>query len=569
MTRRIGFFVLSLLAVGLLPSAPAAGAGDLSTVGGPNLTIDLLCRGTLTASSKEYDQDVGEQSGDNPGIADCIKPLNDPNDVFTAIVKNARGRAVKGVRIDFEFGQRINGNAAGANNSTNDATLTGSPGEQTGTGGFETRCFTGKTGRCSATLVNPTPQSGDTIEVTAVISGPASSVSSDGATTQWQTGVVNGDGTLTLAPRAATNQIGTQHTVTATVRNQFGQPVQGANVDFSITAGANAGLAQAGMTDAVTDANGAATFTYTSNVTSTDTIFACSETGGSENDNCNLGEPRATAFKTWQTGPVVTNGVALDMDADDGASTGSSGSPGWCELTTAGEDTNRESVVRNDINKRDKTAAGNFHRICAAAFQNSQASNNGRLAGAQVTFTISGPGRIYAPTASNGCSMAARPPTSTSVTVTADEAGYAFACLYSQTTGRTVVTASSGAPAHTATGQKVWTIDGIIRHNRAISIGFDHLQAGQRLLIMGKLRLVDGEFDRCVRNQPVIVERRVDGRWVTQKSTRTNRRGRYAVEIADRTGKYRAWAPKTSITDLATNTTDVCVPASKRATHTH
>jgi hypothetical protein len=359
------------------------------------------------------------------------------------------------------------------------------------------------------------------------------------------------------------------HTVMVTVRNQFGQPVQGANVDFSITAGPNAGLAQAGMTDAVTDANGVATFTYTSNVSGTDTILACSETGGSENDTCNAGEPSATGSKTWQTGSVVTNGVALDMDADDGSIAGSTGNPGLCELTTAGADINRESVVRNDINKRVETAPRNFHRICAAAFQNSQASNNGRIAGAPVTFTISGYGRIYAPTESNECSMATRPPALTSVTVTADKDGYAFACLYSQSTGRTDVTASSGTPAQTATGKKIWTIDGVIRHNRAISIGFDHTQAGQRLLIFGRLKLVDSEFERCIKNEPVKVQRRVDGGWVTEKSTQSNRRGRYEVEIADRTGDYRALAPRTSITDPATDTTDVCVPASKRATHTH
>lgn len=61
------------------------------------------------------------------------------------------------------------------------------------------------------------------------------------------------------------------------------------------------GFAKTGMTDATTDANGVATFTYTSNAPGTDTVRACSETGGTENDICDGTEPNDTAEVTWGT----------------------------------------------------------------------------------------------------------------------------------------------------------------------------------------------------------------------------------------------------------------------------
>ncbi|MDQ3915083.1 MAG: Ig-like domain-containing protein [Actinomycetota bacterium] len=725
------------------------------TAGPQNLIIDLRCAGTGTND----DQDVAEQGIDNPGTPDCTNPLSDQDEVFTAIITNAQNIGQQNIRVDFSFGQRTNGNAAGANNSTNDATLNATPGGQVGTspGGLQTFCLTDATGRCSVTLTNATPQAGDTIEVIGVISGQTvGGPATDGATKQWQTGVVNQGGTITLTPRAATNQVGTQHTVTATVRNQFGQPVQGANVDFDITSGPNAGLAQAGMTDAVTDANGNATFTYTSNALGTDTIEACSETGGTENDVCNpgQGEPQATASKTWQSGPVTTNAVALDMDADDQAGV-PLGNPGGCELTTGGADPNRESTATNTIDPTPggQLAAGNFHRICAAAFQTNQAANNGRLAGAQITFTIAGPGRIFAANANGNCATNAVPPAGTTVTVTADNAGFAFACLFSQQVGRTTVTASSGNPAQTATGTKDWTVspstarfiqlchgdvagttcdtapstnepnddhemtarvtdaqgnpvanvpvqfretgpgifipqggssatvltdanglaavlltsdvvgdssivaeidpgnttarqagagndqceapagtnnqpaagncvsqtltklwrpptvdpecdngidddgDGFIDeedpscdsptdddespfdeppppdrfpHDRRISIRFNDGTGarGNGLVVFGRLRVPDG-FNDCRSQQPINIQRRISGRWVTKKTTNTNRRGRYAVEIFDQASRYRAVAVRTKIEDLDNNRVDICKKAVKAKRHRH
>ena len=78
---------------------------------------------------------------------------------------------------------------------------------------------------------------------------------------------------LALTPKTATNNVGTNHTVTATVSKE-GNPVAGNTVTFKVTSGPNAGKTGTG----ITDANGRATFTYAgTGGAGTDTIEADSE----------------------------------------------------------------------------------------------------------------------------------------------------------------------------------------------------------------------------------------------------------------------------------------------------
>ena len=78
-------------------------------------------------------------------------------------------------------------------------------------------------------------------------------------------------GAIVLTPGTATNPPGTSHTVTATVRDQASAVLPGVTVTFSVVSGPNAGAGGTG----VTDVNGQATFTYTSNgLTGTDSIQA-------------------------------------------------------------------------------------------------------------------------------------------------------------------------------------------------------------------------------------------------------------------------------------------------------
>ncbi|HEX2294021.1 MAG TPA: hypothetical protein VHN37_01795, partial [Actinomycetota bacterium] len=106
-----------------------------------------------------------------------------------------------------------------------------------------------------------------------------------------------------------------------------------------------------------------------------------------------------------------------------------------------------------------------------------------------------------------------------------------------------------------------------VRHDRTISMRFDD-GAGRRLVVFGRLRVPDG-FDDCRAAQPVNVQRRVNGRWVTKKTTTTNRKGRYAVEIFDLASRYRAVAPRAELEDLDNQRLDICRKAVKAKRHRH
>ncbi|MCF6148545.1 MAG: PEF-CTERM sorting domain-containing protein [Candidatus Kuenenia sp.] len=83
---------------------------------------------------------------------------------------------------------------------------------------------------------------------------------------------VVGEGII-LSPSTDTNPVDTEHTVTATVQDDEGNPVEGKVVTFTIVSGPNAGLSD---TD-TTDSDGKATFTYTGTVAGTDIIEASFE----------------------------------------------------------------------------------------------------------------------------------------------------------------------------------------------------------------------------------------------------------------------------------------------------
>jgi hypothetical protein len=86
---------------------------------------------------------------------------------------------------------------------------------------------------------------------------------------------------ITLAPPTATNDFGTDHTVTANLTNLLGEPQEGILVSFEITAGPNAGQVSnsgecSANTDCTTDATGNVSWTYTdaANDEACDTIIA-------------------------------------------------------------------------------------------------------------------------------------------------------------------------------------------------------------------------------------------------------------------------------------------------------
>lgn len=83
---------------------------------------------------------------------------------------------------------------------------------------------------------------------------------------------------ITLTPETAQNEVGTAHTVTATLEDLLLEPQVGVEVTFEVTAGPNASTSGvcSTNTDCTTDVNGQVSFTYTGDGgAGTDTIEAC------------------------------------------------------------------------------------------------------------------------------------------------------------------------------------------------------------------------------------------------------------------------------------------------------
>jgi hypothetical protein len=136
-----------------------------------------------------------------------------------------------------------------------------------------------------------------------------------------------GVGDIVLTPPTAQNEVGTSHTVTATIKS-LGVPVPGELVGFSVTAGPNTGATGVcNPSTCVTDSAGQVTWIYTGGATAgTDTIQACFDDDGTE--RC------ATASKEWidTTDPpsvdaggavsgnegsaIALNGTVSDPDGD-------------------------------------------------------------------------------------------------------------------------------------------------------------------------------------------------------------------------------------------------------------
>lgn len=124
--------------------------------------------------------------------------------------------------------------------------------------------------------------------------------------------------TIELTPETDTNIVGENHTVTATVRDDFGDPVEGVTVNFDVVGGPSvvdgdpSAPNPANGSD-VTDANGEATFTYTNSEASTDTITATVPTQA----NVSV-ELTDTAGKTW-------NPISVGIDIKPGSDPSSYG----------------------------------------------------------------------------------------------------------------------------------------------------------------------------------------------------------------------------------------------------
>lgn len=117
---------------------------------------------------------------------------------------------------------------------------------------------------------------------------------------------VVGEG-ITLSPSTASNPVNTDHTVTATVQDDDGNPVQGRDVNFDITDGPNSGMTGSD----VTDASGKASFTWSSSVVGNDIVVATSE--DSQNNPIESNE----AEKSWTPADTQCDVPTLGEDQID------------------------------------------------------------------------------------------------------------------------------------------------------------------------------------------------------------------------------------------------------------
>jgi hypothetical protein len=100
---------------------------------------------------------------------------------------------------------------------------------------------------------------------------------------------VIGEG-IVVSPTSATNKIGEPHTLTATVQNELGEPIEGAKVQFDVKSGPNEGT----TSESITNSSGETQFTYTSSKIGTDHILASfTDTHGTQHQS-------NEASETWE-----------------------------------------------------------------------------------------------------------------------------------------------------------------------------------------------------------------------------------------------------------------------------
>jgi hypothetical protein len=253
---------------------------------------------TITAyadTDRDNVRDVGEPTGTAvkaylPGqpatlVLDPPAAVNDAGQqhCVTGTVRDAFANPIGGVRVVFSV---TGANPRGAASRTTD-------------GSGEARfCYTGTRAGLDAIQAFADTNGNGTRDLVGEPSGAA-------ATTY----VAAAPATLTLTPKTAANQVGTQHCVTATVADMFGNPNQGVTVRFSVTGAATRSGA------ATTNSDGNARFCYTGpSLPGADAIRAYADTN--RNSVQDAGEPFDAAEKTWVL-PASTPGCQLLIESED------------------------------------------------------------------------------------------------------------------------------------------------------------------------------------------------------------------------------------------------------------
>lgn len=159
---------------------------------------------------------------------------------------------------------------------------------------------------------------------------------------------------LTLAPPTQSEVVGGTASVTASLVNNCGQPLQSNTVTFTVKSGPNTGVTGS----AVTDSNGNATFSYSSSVSGADTVEASVTTSG---------------------GTFTSNDVTVNWDAAIAASglsfAGTEGNPTGSVVVATFTDADTADTARG------YTATINW---------GDSSSSSGAVSGSNGSFSVSG-----------------------------------------------------------------------------------------------------------------------------------------------------------------------------------
>jgi len=234
--------------------------------------------------------------------ATATNKVGNPHTV-TATVRDFGGRPVPGVTVRFSV--------TGANTASG-------------------MCMTSPGGQCDFTYtgthvgVDTIRAYGDTNNNSTQDAGEPNGV----ATKLWEAGAPF---RMTLLPAGASNQVGEQHCVTATVYDMFNNPVANITVRFSVPTHL-ATFATPDSGSDVTDANGEATFCFSASLPGSDAIHAYADTNNDQMQGSPppVGdEPFADATKVWTAPPstafcevTITNGGWIVANNGDRASFG-------------------------------------------------------------------------------------------------------------------------------------------------------------------------------------------------------------------------------------------------------
>jgi hypothetical protein len=177
----------------------------------------------------------------------------------------------------------------------------------TGSVNTSDQCTTDASGRCSITYAGPTAPGQDAISAFADTDTDAAPDPDEPTGTAAKTWVAAAPATVMLSPPAATNPVGTNHTVTATVRDAFGNPTPSIVVRWSVSGSVNV------SDQCATDPAGQCSIAYAGPPSpGLDAISAYADTndGGSQD----FGEPGGIAEKTWVPAAPATLVLAPATD---------------------------------------------------------------------------------------------------------------------------------------------------------------------------------------------------------------------------------------------------------------